>query len=129
MECTTCYCRSPKCPMYGHVVPRAQVQRHDWQRQGSRFCCARCGSIVSATTGTASAGRRTDLTTSLRGATALAEGLSIRATGRLLRVDKDTANHWLPVLGQHCQSVMHYFFRTLRRPCHVHENSSQTPSL
>ena len=129
MDCTPCYCRSPKCPMYGQVVPRAQVQRHDWQRQGPRFCCARCGSIVSATTGTAYAGIRTDLTTYLRGATALAEGLSIRATGRLLSVDKDTANHWLPVLGQHCQSVMNYFFRNLRRPCHVHENSSQTPSL
>ena len=41
------------------------------------------------------------------------QGLSIRATGRLLGVDKDTANHWLPVLGQHCQSVMNYFFRNL----------------
>ena len=67
--------------------------------------------MVSATTGTAYAGIRTDLTTYLRGATALAEGISIRATGRLLSVDKDTANHWLPVLGQHCQSVMNYFFR------------------
>jgi hypothetical protein len=67
--------------------------------------------------GTASARIRTDLTTSLRGATALAEGVSIRATGRLLGVDKDTATHWLPVLGQHGQSVMHYCFRNL----HLHE--------
>ena len=88
----------------------------DWQRQGPRFRCARCGGIVSATTGTAYAGIRTDLTAYLRGATALAEGLSIRATGRLLDVDKDTANPWLPVLGQHCQGVMHYFFRNLPLP-------------
>ena len=82
--------------------------------KGHKFSsCARCGSIVSATTGMAYAGIRTDLTTYLRGATALAEGLSIHATGRLLGVDKDTANHWLPVLGQHCQSVMNYFFRNL----------------
>src|SRR4030095_7637950 len=47
------------------------------------------------------------------GAVALAEGLSIRATGRLLDVDKDTVNHWLPVLGRHSQSVMNYFFRNL----------------
>ena len=117
MDCTTCYCRSPQCPMYGQVAPTAHVKMHDWQRQGPRFRCARCGGIVSATTGTAYAGIRTDLTTYLRGATALAEGLSIRATGRLLSVDKDTANHWLPVLGQHCQSVMNYFFRNL----HLHE--------
>jgi IS1 family transposase len=77
---------------------------------------------VSATTDTAYAGIRTDLTTYLRGATALAEGLSIRATGRLLDVDKDTANHWLPVLGQHCQSVMNYFFRNLHLPeCQLDE--------
>ena len=39
--------------------------------------------------------------------------MSIRATGRLLSVDKDTVNHWLPVLGAHCQNVMGYFFRHL----------------
>jgi transposase-like protein len=117
MEYTTCYCRSPQCPMYGQVAPRAQVKRHDWQRQGPRFRCERCGGIVSATTGTAYAGIRTDLTTYLRGATALAEGLSIRATGRLLGVDKDPANRWLPVLGQHGQRVMNACFRNL----HLHE--------
>ena len=42
--------------------------------------------------------------TYLRGATALAEGMNIRATGRLLGVDKDTVNHWLPVLGRHCRA-------------------------
>jgi hypothetical protein len=92
MDYTTCYCRSPKCLMYGQVAPRARLKRHDWQRQGPRFRYARCGGIVSATTGTAYGGIRTDLTAYLRGATALAEGLSIRATGRLLDVDKDTAN-------------------------------------
>jgi len=48
--------------------------------------------------------------------------MSIRATGRLLSVDKDTVNHWLPVLGQHCQGVMHYFFRHLHlRECQLDE--------
>src|SRR5262245_11430836 len=37
----------------------------------------------------------------------------MRATGRLLGVDKDTVNHWLPILGRHCQGVMNYFFRNL----------------
>jgi IS1 family transposase len=72
-----------------------------------------CPGLVSARTGTAYAGIRTDATTYLRGATALAEGMSIRATGRLLSVDKDTVNHWLPVLGAHCQHVLRYFFRHL----------------
>jgi IS1 family transposase len=43
----------------------------------------------------------------------LAEGSSIRATGRLLDLDKDTVCHWLPRLGEHCTRVMSYFFRDL----------------
>jgi IS1 family transposase len=73
--------------------------------------------LVSARAGTAYAGIRTDRRTYRHGATALAEGLSIRATGRLLSVDKDTVNHWLPSLGRHGQRVMNYFFRNL----HLHE--------
>src|SRR5437879_6842821 len=119
MDDTTCSCRSPQCSMYGQIAPSAQVERHDWQRQGPRFRCARCGSIVSATTGTAYAGIRTDLTAYLRGATALAAGLSIRATGRLLGVGNATANHGLPVLGGHCQGLMSYVFPNLNmHECH-----------
>jgi transposase-like protein len=117
MDYTTCYCHRSTCPLYGQVAPRARLQMHDWQRQGPRLRCERCDVVVSATTGTAYAGIRTDLNTYLSGATALAEGLGIRATGRLVSVDKDTVNHWLPVLGQHCQGVMNYFFRNL----HLHE--------
>jgi IS1 family transposase/transposase-like protein len=117
MDYTTCYCRSSQCPLYGQVAPRARLKIHDWQRQGPRLRCERCRGVVSATTGTAYVGIRTDLNTYLSGATALAEGLSIRATGRLVSVDKDTVNHWLPGLGQHCQGVMNYFFRNL----HLHE--------
>lgn len=122
MDDTTCYGRSAQCPRDGHVAPRARVKRHDWQRQGPRFRCERCGMVVAATTGTASGGRRTDLHTSLRGATALAEGVSLRATGRLVRGDQETVNPWLPVLGQHGQGVMHAFCRTLPlHECHLEE--------
>jgi IS1 family transposase len=100
--------------LFGNTVPRAQLKLYDWQRAGPRFWCDACRAVVSASTGTAYAGIRTDLSTYLRGATALAAGLSIRATGRLLAVDKDTVNRWLPILGRHCQSVMNYFFRNLQ---------------
>jgi IS1 family transposase len=72
-----------------------------------------CGQRVSARAGTAYAGIRTELSIYRRGVKALAEGLSIRATGRLVEVDKDTVQRWLPVLGQHCQGLMNYFFRNL----------------
>ena len=118
MDCTTCYCRMPRCPFFGQVAPRAQLTWHDWHRQAPRWRCRACRVLVSVRTGTAYAGIRTEGTTYLRGAVALAEGMSIRATGRLLSVDKDTVNHWLPVLGRHCQGVMNYFFRHLHlREC------------
>jgi IS1 family transposase/transposase-like protein len=122
MDNTTCYCRNPRCPLYGRMAPYAQLKFRGWHRHAARFRCQVCPALVSARTGTAYAGIRTDATTYLRGATALAEGMSIRATGRLLSVDKDTVNHWLPVLGVHCQHVMQYFFRHLHiRECQLDE--------
>jgi len=113
MDNTTCYCRNPQCALYGRMAPYAQLQFRGWHRQAARFRCQVCPGLVSARTGTASAGIRTDAITYLRGATALAEGMSMRATGRLLSVDKDTVTHWLPVLGAHGQHVLRYFFRRL----------------
>src|SRR5215467_5493675 len=91
MDCTTCYCRMPRCPLFGQVAPRAQFTWHDWHRQAPRWRCRGCRALVSARTGTAYAGIRTEGTTYRRGAIALAEGLSIRATGRLLDVDKEAS--------------------------------------
>jgi IS1 family transposase/transposase-like protein len=113
MHYATCYCRNPRCSLFGQKAPKAHLQLHDWQRQAPRFRCQVCARVVSASSGTAYAGGRTAAQADLRGATALAEGLSIRATGRLLGADKDTINHWLLALGRHCQGVMNYFFRDL----------------
>ena len=115
MDYTTCYCRNRKCSLVGQVGQHARLKRHDWHRQALRFRCQACTALISARTGTAYAGVRTELSTYRRGATALAEGLSIRSTSRLLSVDKDTVtrSEWLPVLGRHCQGVMNYFFRNL----------------
>ena len=113
MDDKTCYCRNPQCVLYGRMAPHGQLKFRDWHRHAARFRCQVCTVLVSARTGTAYAGIRTDATTYVRGATALAEGMSIRATGRLLSIDKDTVNHWLPVLGAHGQHVMRYFLRHL----------------
>ena len=114
MDNTTCYCRNPQCALYGRMAPYAQLKFRDGHRHAARFRCQVCTVLLSARTGTASTGIRTDAATYVRGATALAEGMRIRATGRLLSIDKDTVNHWLPVLGAHCQHVLRYFFRHLR---------------
>ena len=113
MDNRTCFCRNPRGMLYGRGAPLAQLNFCDWHFGAARFLCRVCHQRVVARTGTAYPGIRTDLSTYLHGAVALAEGMSIRATGRLLGVDKDTVNHWLPILGRHCQSVMNYFFRNL----------------
>src|SRR5262249_9526064 len=117
MDNTTCSCRNPPCPLSGRLAPDARLQLRGGHRHAARLRCQVCPAWVSARTGTASAGIPTDATTSFRGATAWAEGLRLRATGRLLRVDQDTGNPWLPVLGVHGQPLL----RSCLRPLPVRE--------
>src|ERR671923_1256138 len=44
---------------------------------------------------------------------ALAEGNSLRATARIVQIDKDTACDWLNRAAQHCRVVMLYLWRNL----------------
>jgi IS1 family transposase len=44
---------------------------------------------------------------------ALAEGNSLRATARIIQIDKDTACNWLDRTARHCYAVMLYLWRNL----------------
>ena len=66
MDNTTCYCRNPQCPLYGRMAPYAQLKLGGWHRQAVHFRCQVCPALVSARTGTAYAGIRTDATTYLQ---------------------------------------------------------------
>jgi IS1 family transposase len=51
---------------------------------------------------------------------ALAEGHSLRGTGRLVDVDTDTVWDWVDRAGRHCRAVTTYLFDTLQIPeCQV----------
>ncbi len=113
MKTDMCYCRNVECQVYGLAGHQARLVLRDWHDGAPRFRCTRCDHLVGARTGTAYAGIRTDEFTYQSGAKHLAEGTSIRATARLLSLDKDTVCHWLPRLGEHCNRVMSYFFRDL----------------
>lgn len=113
MRTDTCYCRNADCKFYGLAGERSRLVFRDWHDGAPRLRCTHCDHLVGARTGTAYAGIRTDEPTYQSGARHLAEGTSIRATGRLLSLDKDTVGHWLPQLGLHCEQVMSYFFRNL----------------
>ena len=113
MDIRTCYCRNHECRLYGLTGKKARLKFEDWHRGAPRFRCETCAKRMSARTGTAYAGIRTDETTYRYAVTALAEGLALRATGRMFGLDKDTLCGWLPQLGNHCESLMSYFFRNL----------------
>jgi IS1 family transposase/transposase-like protein len=113
MGFTTCCCLNPKCRLHGKTGTPARLKYHDWNRAAPRLRCLACRGVFSASSGTAYAGIRSEPTSYQRGVKALAEGVSIRATGRLIEADKDTVQRWLPILGQHCGSLMNYFFRNL----------------
>ena len=106
MHWATCHCRNKHCERCGKMGSTSALQPHGSDRGEVRFRCAACGHVVAARTGTAYAGIRTDLTQYALGAKLLAEGLGVRATARILEVDKDTVNHWLVCLGTHCGAVM-----------------------
>ena len=44
---------------------------------------------------------------------ALAEGNALRATARIVQVDKDTVCAWLHRVAYHCRTVMLYFWHDL----------------
>ena len=113
MDIQTCYCRNPNCVNYGQATNQAALRPFGNHRHAPRLQCRQCGHLVWARRGTAYAGIRTAETVYRLGAKLLAEGLAIRATGRILEVDKDTVCQWIPRLGRHCLRVMAYFFRNL----------------
>ena len=115
MNVSTCYCRHRGCQLYGRTGKKARLVFDDWHRGAPRFRCAGCGTRVSARTSTAYSGIRTDEMTYQYAVTALAEGLALRAVGRLFGLDKDTLCNWLPRLDEHSEDVdvMSYFFRDL----------------
>lgn len=113
MDISSCYCRNRECRLYGLTRQKARLTFEDWHRGVPRFRCDVCDRRVSTRTGTAYSGIRTDEVTYRYAVTALAEGLALRATGRLFGLDKDTLCNWLPRLGEHCEDVMSYFFRNL----------------
>lgn len=122
MNLETCHCRNRRCRFYGRINQDSVLRTYGSRRGEQRFVCEACGHVVEARAGTAYAEIRTDLEIYNLGAKLLAEGTSIRATARILNVDKDTVCAWVSRLGQHCANVATYHFRNLHIPeCQLDE--------
>src|SRR6185436_19093448 len=75
--------------------------------------CRACGCRVSLTQGTAYFNLESDRQVFELAVRALAEGMSIRSTARVVQVDKDSVCAWLQRAGSHCRLIMLYLWRRL----------------
>ena len=135
MDLSTCYCRDRYCRRYGRSGSGARLESMGWHTctcvpvqvsWRAPFAMSGVWSPVFQSgghglRGDSDAGRREAYR---KGVCHLAEGVSIRATARLMECDKDTVCHWLPRVGRHCRHVLEYFFRDLhltREACQLDE--------
>jgi len=113
MECTTCYCPHPQCTHYGQRGFDAHLVRCGTDRGIPRLLCTMCKATFSVRQGAAYCGVRAEDPHDTIAMRVLAEGHSLRGTGRIVDVDKDTVCDWVDRAGRHCRVVTTYLFDTL----------------
>jgi transposase-like protein len=113
MEFTTCYCPHPQCTHYGQRGFGTHLVRCGAERGIPRLLCPKCQGTFSVRHGTAYFGVRAEEPNDTIAMRALAEGNSLRGTGRIVEVDKDTICDWVDRAGRHCRAVTTSLFDTL----------------
>jgi IS1 family transposase len=113
MDWDTLYCPNRGCSCYGRPFHQGLLVKNGTTRGQKQALCRACGRSIALNTGTAyfeldAAPALFD--TAIR---ALAEGNSLRATGRIVQIDKDTACAWLHRAAVQCRLVMLYLWQGL----------------
>ncbi len=106
MDWETLYCPNRACSHYGRRFWRSLLVKNGSTRGQKQARCQACGRSVALTYGTAyfdldAAPAVFDTVTR-----ALAAGNSLRATGRIVPIDKDTVADWLHRAAAHCRGVL-----------------------
>ena len=101
------------CCYYGVAFPQSRIVRNGTYRGQKQGLCQACYRSISLRYGTAYFGLESDPAIFETAVRALAEGNSIRATGRIIQVDKDTVCDWLNRAAQQCRLVMLYLWQAL----------------
>jgi len=113
MDWETLYCPNPFCRYYGRPFRQGLLVKNGATRGQKQALCRACGRSVALNYGTAYFELDADpliFETAIR---ALAEGNSLRATGRIVQIDKDTACAWLHRAAVQCRQVMLHLWRNL----------------
>jgi len=113
MNWETLYCPNRHCRYYGKPLQEGRLVKNGTSHGQKQALCKVCGSSVSFRYGTAYYDLNADPIIFETAVRALAEGNSLRSTGRIVEIDKDTACDWLNRAAQHCRLVMLYLWREL----------------
>lgn len=113
MDWKTLYCPNRQCRYYGKSQEQGRLVKNGTSHGQKQALCKSCGGSVSIRYGTAYYDLNAEPCIFEMAVRALAEGNSLRSTGRIVEVDKDTACDWLNRAAQHCRLVMLYLWRDL----------------
>jgi IS1 family transposase len=113
MDWESLYCPNRACRYYGIPFDQGLLVKNGTGHGYKQALCRACGSSVSVRFGTAYLGLEADPAIFETAVRALAEGNSLRATARIVQIDKDTACDWLDRAAHHCRLVTLYLWRDL----------------
>src|SRR5712692_2216152 len=122
MDWETLYCPNPACALYGVGFRNSRLVKNGTTRGQRQALCRACRSSVALTYGTPYFDLEHDPALFALAIRALAEGNAIRATARIVQVDKDTVYLWLDRAAQHCRLIMLHLWQQLPvRECQLDE--------
>ena len=108
------YCPNSGCKYYGWLA-RGNIcsNGHPNSSIWLQLKCIYCGKYFTETLGTPFYRSKTQPKTIISALKALAEGLSIQATARVLDVDSDTVQDWLSQAAEHMEAISRYLIHEL----------------
>jgi transposase-like protein len=95
MDWESLYCPNRRCRYYGRPFLQGQLVKNGSSHGQKQALCGACETCVSIRYGTAYLDLHAEPAIFETAVRALAEGNSIRATARIVQVDKDTVCAWL----------------------------------
>ena len=113
MDWNTLYCPNKGCQYYGIPFRLGKLVKNGFNHGQPQALCKACGGSVVLSYATAYYGLESEPAIFETAVRALAEGNSIRATGRIFQIDKDTVCDWLDRAALHCRSVALYLWSQL----------------
>jgi transposase-like protein len=109
------YCPHESCPYYGWLARgNIRANGHPIGRGWRQLYCAACGRYFLETHGTLFYDKTRVAEVILRAIATLAEGLGIRAVGRVFHVEANTVLAWLIEAAEHAETVSHFLLHDLK---------------